>query len=750
MAFLSESLIKNHEDVWLQDFLKAPFSARANALLERAIQENYAGDAQNALYHSTMSRSEFSRQNNTPGIIRSAFEQIYSLGRQSQSRECLRQTEALSPPVRYRWLHIQWLIERSICEGVFGNFDIARNLADLSNQDAGTSQYSLLLMRSAALTAAWHNDEGRFREGWSADERGLRAFWNSNYSAERAFQFYSDLALTAEKTGEWFLAEQLQREALAMLAETKRLDFQAIAHFHLALAAQATGKIEAAQREYALSDEIFASLPANGTTKYYRADAEIGLAELELQKESPSLARDHLLKIRPAIASARSFAVSLRYEKAWARLERSLSDPKKEAFHLIRAVQIGEKGFEHLKSETDRWEWDHEVGDAYRRLLNLESLQSHVPEHSLANWELYRLGQNTPKRHQFEQISANATVRRQLRIRSKRMTGASLLAYAVFPDLTVVWVMDAQGVNEIHIPVSSQDLREASDRFRAVCADSSSPLEKVKRDGSRLYQWLIAPVEEFIHYKSAIYVEADGFLSEIPWSALVDTSGAYFGQQHAIMQTPGILFGERRHEGDDGSMHALVANPSAVTLGTETFAPLPAAVQEQDYLQKLYPRATVLDGKDVTAAKLLQELPKASLFAYAGHARSRQFGGELIIQGGSGGDLFSASQLTGLNLGRTKLVVLAACSTDTAQGEISRDPNGLVRGFMRQGAQNVVASSWDVDSSATLILMMHFYRTYHDDRNAPAALKSAQAAMIASGYSHPYYWASFELFGNLN
>ncbi len=749
MAFLAVSLRKNHRDLWLQDFLKAPFSSKGAGLLQQAIQQNYTGNAKQAYLDAARASKEFASRGNTAGVIRSEFEEIYSLGRQANSRECLRKTADLVPPRRYRWLHIQWQIERSICEGIAGHFDIAQRFADLSSQESEVSRYPLLLLRAIALEAAWHNDEGRFREGWAADEHGLKAFWSASYAAERGFQFYSDLALATEKTAQWFLSEALQREVISMIAETNRLDFQAIAHFHLALTAQENGEIDVANREYLRSDAIFASLPNTNVTKYYRADAEIGLIELESQK-SLSAARDHLIRIGPAIASAGNFAVSLRYEQAWARIEQRLADPAQEAFHLDRAVEIGNKGYTQLKSEADRWEWDHEVGEAYRRLAQLEITQPHSPERAFIGWERYRFVQNTSHGLPSGKMLFDKAPGRQFQVRSMQMRGTTLLTFAVFPEATVVWVVDHQGIREIQVPISSLVLQKAVQEFRSDCADPNTPMEKVNRAGSRLYQWLLAPVEAVIKSKTTIYVEADQFLSQIPWPALMTPSATYLGQQHTIVQTLGLFYGSSQVKTRYTSTHALIATPSAVTIGTEDYPPLPAALQEKDYVQHLYPDATVLEDKNVTAKHLLQELPKATLFEYAGHARSRPYGGELIIQGESGGDVFSASRLNGLKLTRMELVVLSACSTAASQGEISRDPNGLVRAFLRAGARNVVATGWDVDSATASSLMTHFHQLYRNDHSAPTALKSAQDAVIASGHLHPYYWASFELFGNIN
>ena len=59
MAFLAVSLRKNHRDLWLQDFLKAPFSSLEAGLLQQAIQQNYTGNAKQAYLDAARASKEF-------------------------------------------------------------------------------------------------------------------------------------------------------------------------------------------------------------------------------------------------------------------------------------------------------------------------------------------------------------------------------------------------------------------------------------------------------------------------------------------------------------------------------------------------------------------------------------------------------------------------------------------------------------------------------------------------------------------
>ncbi len=75
-------------------------------------------------------------------------------------------------------------------------------------------------------------------------------------------------------------------------------------------------------------------------------------------------------------------------------------------------------------------------------------------------------------------------------------------------------------------------------------------------------------------------------------------------------------------------------------------------------------------------------------------------------------------------------------------------PDNLVRRFLAAGAREVVASRWAVDSKATLELMSKFYGLLVEGETPAAALAGAARSLRKQSiYAHPYYWASFSVFG---
>jgi CHAT domain-containing protein len=93
------------------------------------------------------------------------------------------------------------------------------------------------------------------------------------------------------------------------------------------------------------------------------------------------------------------------------------------------------------------------------------------------------------------------------------------------------------------------------------------------------------------------------------------------------------------------------------------------------------------------------------------------------------------------------LVVLSACQTGlgriTGEGML-----GLSRAFLVAGARTVVVSQWSVSDSATMELMVAFYKNYLQSGNKAIALQKAmQTVRSQPEYSHPRYWAAFVVVG---
>jgi CHAT domain-containing protein len=113
--------------------------------------------------------------------------------------------------------------------------------------------------------------------------------------------------------------------------------------------------------------------------------------------------------------------------------------------------------------------------------------------------------------------------------------------------------------------------------------------------------------------------------------------------------------------------------------------------------------------------------------------------------------LLEASEIASLRL-NADMVVLSACNTAGSDGKLGGEAlSGLAESFFFAGARSLVASHWQVPSSATAELMTAMFSTLGPTLKGGTseALKVAQSRLIAKKETaHPFFWAAFVLIGD--
>jgi CHAT domain-containing protein len=112
-----------------------------------------------------------------------------------------------------------------------------------------------------------------------------------------------------------------------------------------------------------------------------------------------------------------------------------------------------------------------------------------------------------------------------------------------------------------------------------------------------------------------------------------------------------------------------------------------------------------------------------------------------------------AHEIAAQRLDRTRLVVLAACRTNTGRIRRGEGVFSLARPFLAAGVQTVVASLSDVDDRASHRLFVAFHRALRQGQTPADALRSAQLAALAEtdpNLQHSANWATFTIIGGLS
>src|SRR5579862_2035914 len=345
-------------------------------------------------------------------------------------------------------------------------------------------------------------------------------------------------------------------------------------------------------------------------------------------------------------------------------------------------------------------------------------------------------------------------------IQRRLPSGTFLVEYCALEDRLLAWVAWRGGFAPLAQAVSRQALAEWA---RALAESARSRNEEAFRqelDGrfAAIVTAPLAAVRQALGGRTGLVVfVADGPLAGVPLAALRDAgTGRPVVDQHAVAVAPSatlFLYSRLR----DAAI-AAPPRPAALLVGDPAFRPsaltaglerLLTAIDEVKRIATLYPGTTPLTSEAATGETFLSRAGASVVVHFAGHAFSDArypFRSFLLLARSKDrdGELYADEILRRLRLERTRLVVLASCSS-VGGGPIG--PEGLaplVRPLLAVGAPAVLGSLWQVGNPGTEDLMVRFHRYYVHGEDAACALRHAQLDLEAGPALD---WAPFQLVG---
>jgi CHAT domain-containing protein len=260
----------------------------------------------------------------------------------------------------------------------------------------------------------------------------------------------------------------------------------------------------------------------------------------------------------------------------------------------------------------------------------------------------------------------------------------------------------------------------------------------------RLYQCLIAPMDEMIASHPQLIIVPHGPLHYLPFHALHDGLH-YLIQQHEISYLPSssILHYCRQ----------LPANGSGLlAVGHSLNGRLPYTVHEAQTVAALWNSQPCVEDQ-ATLEHLRTASPACQVLHLAAHGDFRAdnplFSGLALADG-----WLTTFEVFNLHL-QASLVSLSACQTGRSVVGGGDELLGLMRAFLYAGAKSLVLSQWAVNDRSTSEFMQTFYRILRSGQTKGAALRQAQLQLLGgtqsvtdSAYTHPYFWAPFFLVGD--
>ena len=195
----------------------------------------------------------------------------------------------------------------------------------------------------------------------------------------------------------------------------------------------------------------------------------------------------------------------------------------------------------------------------------------------------------------------------------------------------------------------------------------------------------------------------------------------------------------------------VIGNPTREQILEESWLPpLPFSETEANIVGAMYPQSLVLTGKKATKGAFLANLKRYSVVHYSGHAvvneqdpsRSRLLMAHDATSDDDGSLLMT--ELAPVRLDKTRLVVLAACSTGAGQLSNGEGVLSIARPFLEAGAASVVATLWEIPDKSAARLFEEFHRRVARGEMPAVALTYVQRAFIEqsdAAWQSPSQWA---------
>lgn len=320
----------------------------------------------------------------------------------------------------------------------------------------------------------------------------------------------------------------------------------------------------------------------------------------------------------------------------------------------------------------------------------------------------------------------------------------AMIEYLVTEEELVAWVIVKGSIQVARTPVKEKELNLlVKDYLKRI-----QNLAPVEDQSTKLYSWLIAPVESLIAGKRVLGIVPHGHLHYISFASLKNDEG-YLVEKHPLFYTPSasvtqFTFARKFKKGRDVKVLAL-GNPD---LGDFNYD-LPLAEMEAEAIKWDFPKIKILTRSEATESWLQKHIGEYQIIHIASHGEfdpvNPLFSGLKLTADKEADGNFEVNEVFSLQI-NADIVTLSACQTGLGQITGGDELVGLNRAFIYAGTHSILSSMWRVSDISTAILIKHFYRNYLQEDKAEG-LRKAQL-QVKSIYPHPSYWAGFNLTGD--
>jgi CHAT domain-containing protein/tetratricopeptide (TPR) repeat protein len=328
----------------------------------------------------------------------------------------------------------------------------------------------------------------------------------------------------------------------------------------------------------------------------------------------------------------------------------------------------------------------------------------------------------------------------------------TILSYWLNPDRSSVWVIASGRLSRFDLP-PAKEIAALVQKYTEIVTQGGEPLGRNDPVASSLYQAVLGPVRKLIPPGSNVIIVPDGALHQLAFETLVVPGPRphYWIEDVAIATAPSLrVLGYDDHQPPRTPKLLLMGDP---VLTDQEFAPLPNVRKEIAAVEEQFPAPNriVLTGASAVPAAYAKASPaNFTSIDFATHAtanRESPLNSAIILSHQGESFKLYARDVADVPL-NAEVVTISACTSAGAKAYSGEGLMGFAWAFLQAGAENVIASLWDVDDASSVEIMRRLYAGLAAGQSPARALRTAKLALLHSGASGrlPYYWGPLEVF----
>lgn len=292
---------------------------------------------------------------------------------------------------------------------------------------------------------------------------------------------------------------------------------------------------------------------------------------------------------------------------------------------------------------------------------------------------------------------------------------------------------------------------------------ASDQISQFQDRGYYLYQRLLSPVvKTFGNDVSKLTIIADDKLNLLPFELLLtkkETGLTSFKNAHYLVRNYFISYQlsvksikTEPLETNSKGILAFGYDGEGIADERSGLGGLPGAIAEVQFLKSNF-RGTFYSGNDGDKQRFLEKAEDYDILHLALHGKAdlnNRFNSSLIFNGDTDYSL-NASDLYGFRL-KPSMVVLSACESGVGKLSTAEGSFSVARGFASVGVPSIVTTLWKVNDQVGVNIVKKFYENLNQGLDKDQALQKAKIDFLESSdsnTSHPYFWGSFIVIGDV-